>query len=106
MAWRRPGDKPLSEPMMVRLPTHLSCLTRPQWVKGRKLFINSFYRQPSGDTKEQVKFYNNKLSEISKIASSHDHIILGGDYNFKDIDWTNCSTQPGSVNRLACEDFF
>ena len=31
MAWRRPGDKPLSEPMMVRLPTH-TCVTRPQWV--------------------------------------------------------------------------
>ena len=23
MAWRRPGDKPLPEPMMVRLPTHI-----------------------------------------------------------------------------------
>ena len=32
MAWRRPGDKPLSEPMMVRLPMHI-CVTRPQWVK-------------------------------------------------------------------------
>ena len=32
MAWRRPGDKPLSETMMVRLPTHV-CVTRPQWVK-------------------------------------------------------------------------
>ena len=32
MAWRRPGDKPLSEPMMVVLPTHI-CVTRPQWVK-------------------------------------------------------------------------
>ena len=31
MAWRRPGDKPLSEPMMVRLPTQI-CVTRPQWV--------------------------------------------------------------------------
>ena len=31
VAWRRPGDKPLSEPMMVSLPTHL-CLTWPQWV--------------------------------------------------------------------------
>ena len=31
IAWRRPGDKPLSEPMMVRLPTHM-CVTRPQWV--------------------------------------------------------------------------
>ena len=32
MAWRRPGDKPLSEPMVVSLPTHI-CVTRPQWVK-------------------------------------------------------------------------
>ena len=31
MVWRRPGDKPLSEPMMVSLPTH-TCVTRPQWV--------------------------------------------------------------------------
>ena len=32
MAWRRPGDKPLSEPMMARVPTRI-CVTRPQWVK-------------------------------------------------------------------------
>ena len=31
MAWRRPGDKPLSEPMLVSLPTHI-CVTRPQLV--------------------------------------------------------------------------
>ena len=31
MAWRRPGDKPLSEPMMVIFVTHI-CVTRPQWV--------------------------------------------------------------------------
>ena len=33
MAWRWPGDNPLSEPMMVRSPTHI-CVTRPQWVKS------------------------------------------------------------------------
>ena len=32
MAWRRPGDKPISEPMMVNLPTHI-CVSRSQWVK-------------------------------------------------------------------------
>ena len=31
MAWRRPGDKPLSEPMLVSLPSHI-CVTRSQWV--------------------------------------------------------------------------
>ena len=32
MAWRRSGDKPLSESMMVSLPTHI-WVARPQWVK-------------------------------------------------------------------------
>ena len=31
MAWRRPGDRPLSEPMMASSLTHI-CVTRPQWV--------------------------------------------------------------------------
>ena len=32
MAWCRIGNKPLFEPMMVNLLTHI-CVTRPQWVK-------------------------------------------------------------------------
>ena len=31
MAWRRLGDKPLSEPMMVSLLTHI-CVTQPRWI--------------------------------------------------------------------------
>ena len=38
MAWRRPGDKPLSEPMMVILTTHI-CVTRPQWVNATDMNI-------------------------------------------------------------------
>ena len=34
MAWRRPGDKPLPKPMMVRLPFHI-CVTRPQWLNRK-----------------------------------------------------------------------
>ena len=34
MAWRRQGDKPFSEPMMVRLLMHI-CVTWPQWVNRR-----------------------------------------------------------------------
>ena len=40
MAWRRPGDKPLSEPMMVSLLTHI-CVTRPQWVNADILRYNA-----------------------------------------------------------------
>ena len=41
MAWRRPGDKPLSEPMMVSLLTHI-CVTRPQWVKYQVVIDGTF----------------------------------------------------------------
>ena len=37
MAWRRLGDKPLSEPMVVRLPTHM-CLNE---FKKLRLFIRT-----------------------------------------------------------------
>ena len=40
MAWHCPGIKPISEPMMVGLMTHV-CVTRPQWVKteSKQLWI-------------------------------------------------------------------
>ena len=37
MLWRRSGDKPLFEPMMVRLPTHI-CVSWPQWVLSTLYF--------------------------------------------------------------------
>ena len=39
MAWRRSGDKPLSEPMMVSLLTHI-CVTRPQWVNKPTICVH------------------------------------------------------------------
>ena len=41
MAWRRPGDKSLSEPMMVSLLTHI-CVARPQWVNFCKRYLICF----------------------------------------------------------------
>ena len=40
MVCRWPGDKQLSEPMMVDLPTHI-CVTRPQWVN--KYYARFYY---------------------------------------------------------------
>ena len=49
MAWRRPGDKPLSGPMIVSLLTNI-CVTRPQWVKEHKSygeFITNYLNLPT-----------------------------------------------------------
>ena len=46
MAWRRPGDKPLSKARMFNLPTHI-CVTRPQWVKVHNTVPVSMLSLPS-----------------------------------------------------------
>ena len=39
MAWHRPGDKPLSEPVLISLLTHI-CVSRLQWVNlGNVLYL-------------------------------------------------------------------
>ena len=43
MAWRRPGDKPLSLPMMVSSLTHI-CVTRPQWLKYQSYITHICHR--------------------------------------------------------------
>ena len=48
MAWRRSGEKPLSEPMMVSLLTHI-CVTRPQWVNLFHILPSS---KPMGDFRQ------------------------------------------------------
>ena len=42
MAWRRPGDKPLSETMTVTLLMHIF-ITRPQWVKHYVVFFQKIW---------------------------------------------------------------
>ena len=42
MAWCLPGDKPLSEPMMIIPLTHI-CVTRPQWVNAMMYATISFW---------------------------------------------------------------
>ena len=49
MAWRRPGAKPLSEPMMVSLLTHI-CVTRPQWVKPSYMRLRALLLTQMSDT--------------------------------------------------------
>ena len=69
MAWRRPGNKPLSEPMMLSLLTH-KCVTWSQWIH---LTLRN---------KLQWKFYRNSYIFIHEILLFHvcpSPIILSGD---------------------------
>ena len=50
----RPGNKSLSEPMMVRLPTHI-CLTRPQWFNSDNLGRHGFTEE-AAENEKQIGF--------------------------------------------------
>ena len=45
MAWRRPDDKPFSEPIMVSLPTYI-CVTQPQCVNSLALGVIIWRHRP------------------------------------------------------------
>ena len=84
MAWRRPGDKPLSEPMMVKLPTHI-CVTRPQWVKRCR---GEFQRNRAACTKQ-------RLPNSSQTTSWYSEEILVSD----------CRCLFGVYKDNSCEGF-
>ena len=50
LAWRRAGDKPLSEPVMISLVTHI-CVTRRRWVKVNTCLLYSASKRYSADCK-------------------------------------------------------
>ena len=58
-AWRRSGDKPLSEPMMVSLLTHI-CVTRPQWVKWEPCV---YYVMPTVIAREYIDKFEWEMLE-------------------------------------------
>ena len=79
MAWRRSGDKPLSEPMMVSLPTHI-CVTRPQWVNVNACLAPSHCLKAMMTychlgTWEKLKWIFNKNIIIFIQENSFQHII-------------------------------
>ena len=70
MAWRRPGDKPLSEPMMVSLPTHIG-VDRPQWDNPRKFqFVSQF-----GDAIKHGLMRNWNMEFCCRYSYSHSNLV-------------------------------
>ena len=74
MAWRRPGDKPLSKTMMVALPTHIY-ITRPQWVNLVLIFIikcsNNSVCEVLTMQLQQQESINNYVNYVTQPTSQH-----------------------------------
>ena len=86
MAWRRPGEEPLSEPVMVRSPTHI-CAARPQWVNypfvtPARHACNSLLVRDDGYEFKVCPMFLCSLSPLCCMWQSIilDHIITGLDW--------------------------
>lgn len=65
-----------------------------KWVKvslqgSKPLFIGSFYRQPSRDIKPLTEL-NRSLTSLMQASQSAPNIVLTGDFNAPDINWSDC----------------
>ena len=111
MAWRRPGDKPLSEPMMVSLLTHI-CVTRPQWVK-MKFFIAwietiekpsslSYYHYRNSHYKDKTVTRPSYLNNVFIIFIV---FIMRTSYNGKDSIYIETGPDPENTYLKICTLF-
>ena len=82
MAWRRPGDKPLAEPMMFSSLTHI-CVTRPQGV--------NILRQ--GDTYMR-QWIGSSLVQVTYAVSSY---YLNQRWHF--VNWTLVNKIQWNINQ-------
>ena len=87
MAWRRAGDKPLSEPMMSSLLTHI-CVTRPQWVI---LYWTMIYQEYS-NLALTSPFMDHSVNTNTDYWRNHGltekHISVG-----KGLSWASCKIE-------------
>ena len=92
MVWRRPGDQPLSEPMMVSLLSHI-CVTRPQLVIGdvdiagctMKVYIYIYTNIHSYSSKGNIKA---NITQFNVHDYQHyvQRYIDGSLWPFEDVD--------------------
>ena len=68
-----------------------------------KLVIGSYYRTGSGHAVSQQEQFDKSISNIMKLYNKNDTFIIGGDFNFRDINWESESIPPGSYERSASQ---
>ena len=68
-----------------------------------KLILGGYYRTPSGHAVTQQEEFESSLKNLKKYVKNGDTIILGGDFNFKDVDWNTDTVPPGVPERKASQ---
>ena len=69
------------------------------------LILGSYYRTPRGHAVTQQTEFDASLQNLKKHSKINDTIVIGGDFNFKDVDWDTESVPPGAYEKsLRCSN--
>ena len=72
-----------------------------QFQKCKKLYVSSFYRPPTQD-RESLDQLDDSLSKLFNTRSNYPNLVLGGDFNCGNIDWSSLELQS-DINSFACD---
>ena len=78
------------------------------WVKistknNGSMYVGSFYRRPNEYTPTQLESLEGVLQQVTDTARNDSStIILGGDFNAKDIDWDSHTPKQDSAMKPLC----
>ena len=101
MAWHRPGDKPLSEAMLVSLLMHIF-VTRPQWVNRTLLSssdtVTSHERYGFSDHQLVDYLFSSLFRPAMKKTSLHYWLCEGN------LLVTSPSSKDSNMERFQCPD--
>ena len=92
MAWRRPGDKPLSEPMMVGVLTHI-CVTRPQWVKPLTTNLTDVPNEVQISNKMHIEISPAKYRPFCSILIRHRGVKMQCNFPVASEEWCESETR-------------
>ena len=78
---------------------------RIKLAKSDPLYVLAFYRPPD-DTVDSLKCLESVLEELSKLSQKHPKstIILGGDFNARDIDWDRLKPSDECQKKGMCQN--
>ena len=102
MAWRRPGNKPLPELMMVNLLTHI-CVTRPQWVNACPLKIHYCQQGYMGSCEPEagIKGRDKLLHPIASVGCNYMSLSLINTLNTQALIYTHSCLAMGTALNLT-----
>ena len=73
-------------------------------LKGdKKLILGGYYRTPSGHAVTQQEEFETSVSDLKSKITPNDMIIIGGDFNFRDINWDEGTIAPCTYERSASQ---